>query len=110
MTMSKKQAKAKSTKKTTKKPTHAIAKKKTALAVKEPQAGGIEEFNRLSEPFRFIPWDPFRGFEWPVEIELPTRGPYADVIESGNGYLGESQVPGRQKGPTTSHVGLERRW
>jgi len=32
--MSKKQAKAKSTKKTTKKPTHAIAKKKTALAVK----------------------------------------------------------------------------
>src|SRR5438046_8709844 len=92
MTMSKKQAKAKSAKKTTKKPTHAIAKKKSALAVKEPQAGWVEEFNRLSEPFRLIPWDPVRGFEWPVEIELPTRGPYVDVIDSGNESLVKAAV------------------
>src|SRR5207245_5192312 len=97
MTMSKKQAKAKSAKKTTKKPTHAITKKKTALAVKEPQAGWIEEFNRLSEPFRLIPWDPFRGFEWPVEIELPTRVPYVDVIDYVNEYLVEAEVPGVMK-------------
>src|SRR5437879_13156057 len=70
MTMSKKQAKAKSAKKTTKKPTHAVAKKKSALAVKEPQAGWIEEFNRLSEPFRLIHWNAFGGFEWTVETEL----------------------------------------
>src|SRR5207245_6850577 len=105
MTMSKKQAKAKSTKKTTKKPTHAIAKKKTALAVKEPQAGWIEEFNRLSEPFRFIPWDPFRGFEWPVEIELPTRVPYVDVIDSVNEYLVKAEVPGLKKETLKIDVG-----
>src|SRR5437660_12846889 len=66
MTMSKKQAKAKSAKKTTKKPTHPVAKKKSALAVKEPQAGWMEEFNGLSEQFRLIPWTPSEGFKWPV--------------------------------------------
>jgi len=105
MTMSKKQAKAKSAKKTTKKPTHAVAKKKSALAVKEPQAGWIEEFNKLSEPFRLIPWDPFRGFEWPVEIELPTRVPYVDVIDAGNEYVVKAEVPGLKKETLKIDVG-----
>jgi len=96
MTMSKKQAKAKSAKKTTKKPTHAVAK---------PQAGWIEEFNRLSEPFRLIPWDPFRGFEWPVEIELPTRVPYVDVIDAGNEYVVKAEVPGLKKETLKIDVG-----
>ena len=47
--------------------------KKSELAVREPQPSWIEEFDKLSEPFRLMPWDPFRGFEWPVEYELPTR-------------------------------------
>src|SRR6266849_5380775 len=87
MTISKKKAKAVSIKKTTKKPARAVTKKKAALAVREPQPSWIEEFNKLSEPFRLIPWDPFRGFEWPVEYELPTRVPYVDVIDSGNEYV-----------------------
>src|SRR6266704_154432 len=84
---SKKKAQARSIKKTRKKPAHAVAEKKPALAIREPQPSWIEEFNKLSEPFRLIPWDPFRGFEWPVEYELPTRVPYVDVIDSGNEYV-----------------------
>src|SRR5205807_3890599 len=72
---------------------------------KEPQAGWIEEFNRLSEPFRFIPWDPFRGFEWPVEIELPTRVPYVDVIDSGSEYVVKAEVPGLKKETLKIDVG-----
>ncbi len=103
--MSKKKAKAISTKKTTKKPTHAVAKEKRALAAKEPQPSWIEEFNKLSEPFRLIPWDPFRGFEWPVEYELPTRVPYVDVIDSGNEYLVKAEVPGLKKETLKIDVG-----
>src|SRR5438094_9135686 len=94
--MSKKKAKALSIKKT---------KKKPALAVKRPQAGWIEEVNRLSEPFRLIPWDPFRGFEWPVEYELPTRVPYVDVIDSGNEYVVKAEVPGLKKETLKIDVG-----
>ena len=95
--MSKKKARAPSIKKTRKKPAHVVTKKKPALAVREPQPGWIEEFNKLSEPFRLIPWDPFRGFEWPVEYELPTRVPYVDVIDSGNEYVVKAEVPGLKK-------------
>jgi len=95
--MSKKKAQTLSIKKTRKKPAHAARKKKPALAVREPQPGWIEEFNKLSEPFRLIPWDPFRGFEWPVEYELPTRVPYVDVIDSGNEYVVKAEVPGLRK-------------
>src|SRR6266496_338569 len=94
--MSKKKAKALSIKKT---------KKKPALAVREPQPGWIEEFNKLSEPFRLIPWDPFRGFEWPVEYELPTRVPYVDVIDSGNEYVVKAEVPGLKKQTLKIDVG-----
>src|SRR5437867_11967813 len=94
--MSKKKAKALSIKKT---------KKKPALAVKRPQPGWIEEFNKLSEPFRLIPWDPFRGFEWPVEYELATRVLYVDVIDSGNDYAVQAEVPGLKKHSLKIDVG-----
>jgi len=103
--MPKKKAKALSIKKTKKKPAHAAAKKKPDLAVKEPQAGWLEEFNKLSEPFRLIPWDPFRGFEWPVEIELPTRVPYVDVIDFGNEYVVKAEVPGLKRETLKIDVG-----
>ena len=103
--MAKKKAQTLSIKKTRKKPAHAARKKKPALAVREPQPGWIEEFNKLSEPFRLIPWDPFRGFEWPVEYELPTRVPYVDVIDSGNEYVVKAEVPGLKKQTLKIDVG-----
>ena len=105
MTMSKKKAGTLSVKKTKKKSGPVVAKKKPALAVREPQPSWIEEFNRLSEPFRLIPWDPFRGFEWPVEYELPTRVPYVDVIDSGNEYVVKAEVPGLKKETLKIDVG-----
>jgi HSP20 family molecular chaperone IbpA len=86
-----------------KKKVAARAVKKPELAVREPQASWIEEFNKLSEPFRLIPWDPFRGFEWPAEYELPTRVPYVDVIDSGNEYVVKAELPGMKK----ENVGIE---
>ena len=103
--MSKKKAQTLSIKKARKKPAHAARKKKPALAVREPQPSWIEEFNKLSEPFRLIPWDPFRGFEWPVEYELPTRVPYVDVIDSGNEYVVKAEVPGLRKQTLKIDVG-----
>jgi len=44
-----------------------------------------------------IQGDPFRGFEWPVEYELPTRVPYVDVTDSGNEYVVKAEVPGLKK-------------
>ncbi|MHA2401144.1 MAG: hypothetical protein ACXADU_19940, partial [Promethearchaeota archaeon] len=68
-----------------KKGTPAVKKeKKTVPAIKEPQPDAIQEFNRILDTFRNrIVWDPFRGFEWPVEYELPTRIPYVDLIDAG---------------------------
>src|SRR5881296_3047355 len=103
--MSRKKAQTLSVKKTTKKPARAVTKKKPALAVKGSQPSWIEEFNKLSEPFRLIPWDPFRGFEWPVEYELPTRVPYVDVIDSGNEYLVRAEVPGLKRETLKIDVG-----
>src|SRR6266705_4102393 len=105
MVMSKKKARALSIKKTKKKPTHAVTKRKPALAVREPQPSWIEEFNKLSEPFRLIPWDPFRGFEWPVEYELPTRIPYVDIIDSDNEYVVKAELPGLKKETLNIQVG-----
>jgi len=79
--------------------------KKPELAVREPQPSWIEEFNKLSEPFRLIPWDPFRGFEWPVKYELPTRVPYVDVIDSGNEYVVKAELPGLKKENVKIEVG-----
>ena len=75
--------------------------KKPVLAAKKPQPSWNKEFNRLLDTFRdefggYL-WDPFRGFEWPVEYELPTRIPYVDVIDSGTEYIVKAELPGLKK-------------
>jgi HSP20 family protein len=79
--------------------------KKPELAVREPQPSWVQELDKVVEPFRLIPWDPFRGFEWPVEIELPTRVPYVDVIDSGNEYVVKAELPGMKKENVEIEVG-----
>jgi len=85
-----------------KKGTLAIKKaKKPVLAVRKPQPSVIQDFNNLLDTFRnefggYL-WDPFRGFEWPVEYELPMRIPYVDVIDSGNEYIVKAELPGLKK-------------
>jgi HSP20 family protein len=85
-----------------KKGTLAIKKaKKPVLAVRKPQPREIQDFNNLLDTFRnefggYL-WDPFRGFEWPVEYELPMRIPYVDVIDSGNEYVVKAELPGLKK-------------
>jgi len=71
------------------------------LAVKKPQSIVIQSFNDLLDAFRdefggYL-WDPYRGFEWPVEYELPMRIPYVDVIDSGNEYVVKAELPGLKK-------------
>jgi HSP20 family protein len=85
-----------------KKGTLAIKKaKKPVLAVRKPQPREIQSFNELLDTFRnefggYL-WDPYRGFEWPVEYELPTRIPYVDVIDSANEYVVKAELPGLKK-------------
>jgi HSP20 family protein len=90
-----------------KKGTLAVRKaKKPVLAVRELQPSWIQEFNRLLDTFRGeLVWDPFRGFEWPVEYELPTRIPYVDVIDSGNEYVVKAELPGLKKENVEIEVG-----
>jgi HSP20 family protein len=79
--------------------------KKPELAAREPKPSWFHEFDKVLEPFRLIPWDPFRGFEWPTEIELPTRIPYVDVIDSGNEYVVKAELPGMKKENVEIEVG-----
>ncbi len=79
--------------------------KKAELAVREPQPSWVQDFNRVLEPFRLIPWDPFRGFEWPTEIELPTRIPYVDVIDAGTEYIVKAELPGITKENVEMEIG-----
>jgi HSP20 family protein len=79
--------------------------KKPALAVREPQTSWINSVNTMLDTFRLIPWDPFRGFEWPVEYELPTRIPYVDVIDSGAEYVVKAELPGLKKETLVIDVG-----
>ena len=51
MMMSKKQAKAKSAKKTTKKPTHAVAKKKSALPLRSLKLVGLKSSTNCQNHF-----------------------------------------------------------
>jgi HSP20 family protein len=89
-----------------KKKARAIKKeKKPVLAVKEPQPSWIPVFNRLLEEFGGYMWDPFRGFEWPIEYELPTRIPYVDVVDSGNEYVVKAELPGLKKENVQIEVG-----
>jgi len=75
--------------------------KKPVLAVRKPQPSMIRDFNTLLDTFRdefggYL-WDPFRGFEWPVEYELPMRIPYVDVIDSDKEYVVKAELPGLKK-------------
>jgi len=79
--------------------------KKTGLAVREPKTSWTNSVNTLLDAFRLIPWDPFRGFEWPVEYELPTRIPYVDVIDSDTEYLVKAELPGLKKETLVIDVG-----
>jgi HSP20 family protein len=82
-----------------------VKAKKPELAVRESQPGWVQDFDKILEPFRLMPWDPFRGFEWPVEYELPTRIPYVDVIDSGNEYVVKAELPGIKKENVEIEVG-----
>jgi HSP20 family protein len=79
--------------------------KKPVLAVKEPQPSWFPVVNRLLEEFGGYMWDPFRGFEWPIEYELPTRIPYVDVIDSGTEYVVKAELPGLKKENVEIEVG-----
>ena len=80
--------------------------KKTVPAVKEPEPETIQDFNQMLDTLRSeIVWDPFRGFEWPVEYELPTRIPYVDVIDSGKEYVVKAELPGLKKENVEIEVG-----
>ena len=82
-----------------KKGTLAVRKvEKPVPAVGEPQPSSIQEILDTI-------WDPFRGFEWPVEYELPTRIPLVDVIDSGNEYVVKAELPGLKKGTLKVDVG-----
>jgi len=93
-----------------KKKKRALATKKEkqsapALAVREPQPSWIPVVNRLLEEFEGYLWDPFRGFEWPIEYELPMRIPYVDVIDSGTAYVVKAELPGLKKENVQIEVG-----
>ena len=82
-----------------KKGTLAVRKaEKPVPAVGEPQPSSIQE---LLDTI----WDPFRGFEWPVEYELPTRIPLVDVIDSGNEYVVKAELAGLKKENVEIEVG-----
>ena len=79
---------------------------KLVPAVKEPQSDTIQKFSSLLDTFRNeMVWDPFRGFEWPVEYRLPTRIPYVDVIDSGREYVVKAELPGLKKENVEIEVG-----
>jgi HSP20 family protein len=83
--------------------------KKPVLAVRKPQPREIQNFNDLLDTFRdefggYL-WDPYRGFEWPVEYELPMRIPYVDVIDSANEYVVKAELPGLKKENVQIEVG-----
>ncbi len=83
--------------------------RKPVLAVRKPQPSVVQNFNNLLDTFRdefgFYLWDPFRGFEWPVEYELPMRIPVVDVIDSGNEYVVKAELPGLKKENVQIEVG-----
>jgi HSP20 family protein len=75
--------------------------RKSVPAVRETQPSSLQEFNRLLDTI----WDPFRGFEWPVEYELPTRIPLVDVIDSEKEYVVKAELPGLKKENVEIQVG-----
>ena len=80
--------------------------KKPVPAVRELQPSWMQQVDSLLDTFRLIPWDPFRGFEWPTEYELPMRIPYVDVIDAGNEYVVKAEIPGLKKENVNIEVGM----
>jgi HSP20 family protein len=78
---------------------------KPALAAKEAPSSFTHSVDKMLDTMTLIPWDPFRGFEWPVEYELPTRIPYVDVIDSDNEYVVKAELPGLKKETLNIQVG-----
>src|SRR3989475_1053560 len=93
--MSKKKAGTPAVKKANK-PAPAV-RERPALASKGPPSSFTHSVDQLLDAMTMIPWDPFRGFEWPIEYELPTRIPYVDVIDSDNEYVVRAELPGLKK-------------
>jgi len=79
--------------------------RESPIAIREPQTSWVNSVNKLLETYGLVPWDPFRGFEWPIEYELPTRIPYVDVIDSGSEYLVKAELPGLKKETLVIDVG-----
>jgi HSP20 family protein len=75
------------------------------LIVREPEPSWFPVVNRLLEEFGGVMWDPFRGFEWPIEYELPTRIPYVDVVDYGSEYVVKAELPGLKKENVLIEVG-----
>jgi len=88
-----------------KEPATVVKKTKPALAVKEPPSSWSPSVDKLLDTMSLIPWDPFRGFEWPIEYELPTRIPYVDVIDSDSEYVVKAELPGLKKETLNIQVG-----
>ncbi len=86
------------------KPALAVGQK-PALALKEPPSSFTHSVDKMLDTMTLIPWDPFRGFEWPSEYELPTRIPYVDVIDSDNEYVVKAELPGLKKETLNIQVG-----
>src|SRR5690349_20026571 len=70
---------------------------KPAPVLRGPPSSFTHSVDKLLDTMTLIPWDPFRGFEWPIEYELPTRIPYVDVIDSDNEYVVKAELPGLKK-------------
>jgi len=78
---------------------------KPALAPREAPSSFAHSVDKMLDTMTLIPWDPFRGFEWPIEYELPTRIPYVDVIDSDNEYVVKAELPGLKKETLNIQVG-----
>jgi HSP20 family protein len=90
--------------KTANRPAIAV-KGKPALTTKEHPSSLTQSLDKMLDTMTLIPWDPFRGFEWPIEYELPTRVPYVDVIDSDNEYVVKAELPGLKKETLNIQVG-----
>ncbi len=86
-------------------PKAVVKANKPALAAKEAPSSFTHSVDKMLDTMTLIPWDPFRGFEWPVEYELPTRIPYVDVIDSDNEYVVKAELPGLKKETLNIQVG-----
>jgi len=78
---------------------------KPAVVAKEPPSSFSHSVDKLLDTMTLIPWDPFRGFEWPIEYELPTRIPYVDVIDSDSEYVVKAELPGLKRETLNIQVG-----